>query len=250
MTGSLITEPTPEDVDSLLGEAKRRNACLSIYTRCQVAYEGRAQSQLESGDRFVLIKPDGTLLVHGETEHEPRNWQPPGATIQITSTDPLTVTAIRTNPREVVQVTCETVHHTALMPMDDDAALSVHGSEEDLRDRIFETPSLIEDGFRPKERERTTPAGPVDIWGADSDNQPVILELKRRRAGPDAVSQLHRYVKSVDGRVRGILVAPSFTHRAETLLEEYDLESRAVAPPTENECRDQSLTDFVDSEGR
>lgn len=208
MDSSLITNPDPEDVDALLGEAKRRNACLSIYTRCHVAYEGRAQSQLESGDRFCLAKPDGTLLVHGDTDHEPRNWQPPGATIQITNTNPLTVTAIRTSPREVVRITCETVYHAALMPMDDNASLSLQGSEDDLRDRIFETPSLIEDGFRPEARERTTPAGPVDIWGYDGDGQPVILELKRRRVGPDAVSQLRRYVESVDPVCEGFSSRP------------------------------------------
>jgi DNA (cytosine-5)-methyltransferase 1 len=46
--------------------------------RCAVAYEGRAQSQLEAGDRFVLCKPDGTILVHSDTKQKPRNWQPPG----------------------------------------------------------------------------------------------------------------------------------------------------------------------------
>jgi RecB family endonuclease NucS len=241
--------PTPEDAEQLLGESKRRSACLSPYTRCAVAYEERAQSQLESGDRFVLCKPGGTVLVHGDTKHEPRNWQPPGATVQVTNTDPLVLTAVRTSPREVIRITCERVYHAALLPMDD-ASLELQGSEADLRDRICETPALIEDGFRLEVMEYETPAGPVDVWGYDSEGRPVILELKRRRVGPDAVSQLRRYVESVDADVRGILVAPSVTERAERLLAEFDMESRQVALPTDVGLADRSLAEFVAGDDR
>jgi RecB family endonuclease NucS len=245
MDSRVLQAPISEEVKDLLGESKRRNACLSLYTRCAIAYEGRAQSQLESGDRFVLCKPDGTVLVHGDTNQEPRNWQPPGATVQVTDTDPLVITAVRTSPREVIQITCERVYHAALLPMDDDASLELQGSEADLRDRIFDNPELIEDGFRPEAREYDTPAGPVDVWGYDAEGQPVILELKRRRVGPDAVSQLRRYVGSIDADVRGILVAPSNTERAEQLLEEFGLESRQIAPPTKVVNKDRSLAEFV-----
>lgn len=63
------------------------------------------------------------MLVHGDTKQEPRNWQPPGVTVQVTDTDPLVLTAVRTNPREVIRITCEGVYHAALLPMDDDASL-------------------------------------------------------------------------------------------------------------------------------
>lgn len=140
---------------------------------------------------------------------------------------------------------CKRVYHTALLPREDDASLELQGSEADLRDRIFEMPELIEDGFRPEAKEYNTPAGPVDVWGYDAEGRPVVLELKRRRVGPDAVSQLRRYVESVDANVRGILLAPSNTERAERLLEEFGLESRQVAPPTEIATRDRSLAEFV-----
>lgn len=245
MDSQVIQEPTPEEMKDILGESKRRNACLSVYTHCRVAYEGRAQSQLEAGDRFILCKSDGTVLVHSDTNRKPRNWQSPGATVQITDTDPLVLTAVSTKPREVIQITCHRVYHTALLPIEDDASLKLQGSEADLRDSIFETPELIEDGFRPETREYSTPAGPVDVWGYDTEGRPVILELKRRRVGPEAVSQLRRYVESVDADVRGILVAPSHTQRAEKLLEEFGLESQQVTPPSDIASRDRSLVEFV-----
>lgn len=59
MDSRVIQAPTPETVEKLLGESKRRNACLSLYTRCAVAYEGRAQSQLEAGAGSSSASPTG-----------------------------------------------------------------------------------------------------------------------------------------------------------------------------------------------
>jgi hypothetical protein len=91
----------------------------------------------------------------------------------------------------------------------------------------------------------------MDIFGEDADGTPVVVELKRRRVGPAAVSQLGRYVDAVrrelggegdgadgdgadgdgaggDVAVRGVLVAPSVTERAEGLLDEAGFEFVAV----------------------
>lgn len=87
--------------------------------------------------------------------------------------------------------------------------------------------------------ERATPAGAVDIYGEDSAGRAVVVELKRRRVGPDAVSQLRRYVDALerdlhaDAAVRGILVAPSVTDRASRLLSDHGLEFVSLEPPAE-----------------
>lgn len=92
------------------GEAKRRSACLSVFTECTVEYDGRANSSLASGDRLVVYKPDGTVLVHADERRTPQNWQPPGATFQVTGHDPLTLVATRVSPRETIQIHCGTVY--------------------------------------------------------------------------------------------------------------------------------------------
>ena len=116
--------------------------------------------------------------------------------------------------------------------------------ESDLRDLLFNQPSLIEGGFPPREREYETPAGPVNVWGYDEDGQPVILELKRRRSGSDVVSQLRRYVESIESDARETLVAPSLTDRAKQLLDEFDLEWRTVEPPEADQSPHRSLDKF------
>jgi RecB family endonuclease NucS len=232
MTFQFEANPSPATIDDLLGLSKRRNACLLLFVRCRVDYEGRVSTTLGMGDRFVLRKADGTVLVHSDTGHEPQNWQPAGTTVQITETDPLEIVALQSDPDGVLTIECGSVFCALLARLDDDATLDLTGSEEDLRTLLFNNPDRLEPGFTPREKERETPAGPVDIWGHDGSNNPVIVELKRRRVGPDAVSQLSRYVESVEQDVRGILVAPSVTDRARRLLEDNDLELRQIEPPS------------------
>jgi RecB family endonuclease NucS len=120
--------------------------------------------------------------------------------------------------------------------LDDAPDLTLDGSEEELRQRILTGPDILEEGFQPMMTERETPAGAVDIYGKDADETPMIVELKRRRVGPDAVGQLNRYVDAlerglpVDRSVRGMLVAPSVTDRAEELLATEELEFVSLAP--------------------
>jgi RecB family endonuclease NucS len=101
---------------------------------------------------------------------------------------------------------------------------------------VLETPSVIEQGFTPLATERTTAEAAVDIYGEDARGRTVVVELKRRRVGPDAVSQLRRYVEAIqqdlhaDTVVRGILVAPSVTDRARRLLATHGLELVALDP--------------------
>lgn len=82
---------------------------------------------------------------------------------------------------------------------------------------------------------------------------PTVVELKRRRVGPDAVGQLDRYVEAlsrdlpVARSIRGILVAPSVTDRAERLLAEKELEFIALDPEPSRSVGTE-LSDFGSSD--
>ncbi len=244
MESQIEVSPDGATIEELVTEAKRRNACVSIYARCEVLYDGRADASLSTGDRLILYKQDGSVGVHTEAGPSPTNWQTAGARLRVPETDPLTITSKQTDPDEILKITCEEVYHATLMPMDDYAELNLRGSESDLQDYIYDNPEVIEDGFRSVEKERETKAGPVDIWGYDVDGEPVLLELKRRTAGPDDVDQLRRYIDHLDMDVRGILVAPSFSDRSLELLSEHGLEYREVEPPSAGRETHHTLADF------
>lgn len=231
------THPATEEARVLAERGLERGALVTLFGRCTVDYEGRAASTLGPGDRHIMLKPDGAALVHTDEGQQPVNWQPPGCDHEVSVEDGhLVVRSERATPPEELHVHFEDVAHVASFDVSDPTDLSLTGTEEDLRQRILDDPELVEPGFSPLATERATPAGAVDIYGEDGDGRTVVVELKRRRVGPDAVGQVDRYVGALerdlhdDAAVRGILVAPSITDRARELLAEKGMEFVALEP--------------------
>ncbi len=231
-----------------MADALERGDLLTVFGRCAVDYEGRASSTLGPGDRHVTAKPDGTVLVHTDEGQQPVNWQPPGCSQRVERGDEATaadgegatlrLVSTREHPEEELVVTFESVRQVSAFAVDDGESLSLTGTEEDLRQHVLDAPDLVEPGFQPLVTERQTAAGAVDIFGEDADGNVVVVELKRKRVGPDAVGQLTRYVDALerdlhaDATVRGVLVAPSITDRARRMLADRGLEFSAVEPPS------------------
>jgi RecB family endonuclease NucS len=233
-----LTRPSHEAARDLVAEGVAADAMVTVVGRCTVDYEGRAASTLGPGERHVMLKPDGAALVHTEEGQQPVNWQPPDCTHETGLDDGhLLVESHREAPDEHLAVRFESVLQVSAYGLTDERDLALDGTEEDLRRRILDAPDLVEPGFSPLATERRTPAGAVDIYGEDEDDRTVVVELKRRRVGPDAVGQLSRYVDALERdlhaetEVRGILVAPSVTDRARRLLAERGLEFVPLAPP-------------------
>ncbi len=265
MTVRTLRSPAPREALTALEDAVEAGALLTVHGRCRVDYDGRASSELGPGDRLVVLKPDGTALVHTEEGRTPVNWQPPGSAHAASVRDGrLRVRSTRESPAERLDVTFDRLYQLTAMDVADDSELSLTGSEADLREAILAEPTLVADWFEPTATERETAAGPVDVFGRDGRGRPVVVELKRRRVGPDAIGQLRRYVEAVrrevgaptseDGTgdaadasagerdadasvssddapaVRGVLVAPSVTERAATLLDQHGFLHVALGP--------------------
>ncbi|WP_436900530.1 endonuclease NucS [Halovenus halobia] len=234
------TAPTAAAALEVLEAGIQAERLTTMFGRCRVEYDGRAASSLDWGNRLVVLKPDGTVLVHTDSGQKPVNWQPPGCTHDgYIVEDRLHVESVRSNPEEQLLVVFETVDQIVTYDGSGERDVTVTGTEEDLRERILDSPDLLEPGFEPRATERDTSAGAVDIYGTDSDDSAVVVELKRRRVGPDAVSQLNRYVEALGSElhaertVRGILVAPSVTDRAQELLDRRGLEFVSLSPDPE-----------------
>ena len=232
-----IVTPTPAAARAFVVDGVDRGDLVTVFGHCTVDYDGRASSELGPGDRLVVCKPDGTTLVHTDEGHQPVNWQPPGCTQEARVTDGyFELYSRRETPAEELTVQFERVDRATRYDVTDEQDLALSGTEEDLRERILTDPTLVEAGFEPLATERETPAGAVDIFGEDEMGRRVVVELKRRRVGPDAVGQLTRYVEALrrdlhaDAEVRGVLVAPSVTDRARELLAEEGHEFVSLAP--------------------
>jgi hypothetical protein len=241
--------PSNREALELVEEAIRSSRFLVVVGECEVDYSGRASGFLAEGERITLLKPDGTLLVHQNEQSDPTNWQPPGSRASASLyEDKLKIQSERSSPDETLEVLFYKVHHVSAYSLQDGVDLALHGQEEQMQEKIMKEPDVIEEGFRALEKERESDYGRIDIFGRDSEGNHVILELKRRRVGPDAVDQLQRYVNDYRERgyenVRGVLVSPSVTESAEKRLKNKGFEHMKLEPETMAPQRTSSLDEF------
>lgn len=217
----------------LAGLAQRRGHIILAVGSCVVRYQGRARSDLHKGERLLVLKPDGTLLVHTAAKAKPVNWQPPGASFSVAvEAEKVVLTSHRISPEEIVQVTFDAISMLASLPLRDGVALDLVGTEDDLQQLLFERPELIEPGFVPARRERSSARGFYDLDGHDAKGLRLIVECKRTTAGVSEAQQLWRYTERLrknDKTVRGMLIAPRVADKARNMLEEHKLEWKEIS---------------------
>jgi endonuclease len=247
---SLENPDLPECYHLLKGALLKR-ALIIIVGCSRIFYEGRAKSKLEWGDRTIIIKEDGSFLVHQHHKLEPVNWQPPKSkfTVEIDE-GKIILRGSRRNPTESLQVEICKIYLASYFQGKDTRSLELVGYEADMGDLIIKNPDIIEEGFRPTSREYAVSSGFIDILGKDKEGKLMILELKSRRAGVNAAKQLARYISDFEdhkNNVRGVLVAPSITDEALEILEEKELEFISLKPPME--LKDQKVMTLEDFRG-
>ena len=254
----LLQSPNFDQAHQLLDEAISQKRLIQIIGNCYVEYHGRARSVLTEGERLIILKRDGAILVHKESGVEPVNWQPPGATLKIMQeNDKLVLSANRAKPRETVRIDFSAITLISASLIDETGEFSMYLTEDEMQRVLSANPELIEPGLRTIRRERHVTPGFIDIFARDTQGRLVIIEVKRRRADNEAAQQLHRYIKSLQGddtvNLRGILVAPSLTKGTHALLQQLGLEFRKIEPKQcavyLRESDSRKLTDyFTDSQ--
>jgi len=231
----VVQNPAVEEAVLLVRDAFSRRKGLLLVGDCWVDYRGRASSKLELGERIVIFKEDGSLLVHRSVGYEPVNWQPPGCVFHVNAVgEVLQVRAVRRKPSESVRIVFDKVFLLCVLSLVDRGGFALYASEEDMQRAILMEPSLIEDGFKPISFEKRVEPGFVDVYGVDKAGRFVVVEIKRKTAGKEAVLQLAKYVDAVRGvvnrEVRGILAAPSLGKGVQRLLVSLRLDFKVLDP--------------------
>ncbi len=218
---------------SLKSALQSRKVILLVGT-CVVKYEGRASSLLGPGERIVIIKKDRSILVHRPTGYEPVNWQPPNSHIDIKETGgDLHLTITRGN--EKLEISFRGVPEIYSFTLSDEASFDMYATESDMKTAVLLEPSLIEEGFKPIDYERTVyRTGRLDIFGRDRSGELVVVELKKRQATREDILQLKRYVESMGrefgGRPRAVIAAPSISRSAAALCSQAGVEFKCLTP--------------------
>jgi hypothetical protein len=230
-----LENPNVKEAFELVRDGLSGRKTLVIIGNCWVEYHGRASSKLEAGERIVMIKEDGSVLVHRPTGYEPVNWQPPGCIFQSHVVDKvLQIRAVRRKPHESIRLFFDRIYLISVLSLTDSGEFALYASEEDMQKAILLEPSLIEPDFKPISYEKKVEPGFIDICGIDKDGKLVVVEIKRKTASREAALQLAKYVESIRGmvnrRVRGVLAAPHMGKGVQELLATLELNFKPLDP--------------------
>jgi len=233
----IITNPEGEEALSFIKkhhQKKPEKTVLHIVGDCMVEYDGRATSFLDWGQRMILLKQDGNVLVHQPVMREPINWQPAGSKTKFYTEEELFVVSTRhMNPSEKMKIRFRNILLIYIAQLRDTSVLRIVGMETDVVDQIVSDPSCIEEGLRIQKREKQVKSGMIDLFGYDKNHVPVIIEVKRSVASISSVHQLRMYVNDIrrdsdHAEVRGILCAPRIPDMVKHLLVDYGLEWQEI----------------------
>jgi RecB family endonuclease NucS len=205
-----------------------------IVARCEVRYSGRLDAFLPESLRLIMVKADGSVLVHADAGgYKPLNWMTPPTVIEEEGA-PLERMVVRkragaTEDRleiRIAQILSDVCHEMGLP--DGEAALAKDGVEAHLQELLAEQPHWCGDGFRLVRREWPTDIGPVDLMCRDPQDGWIAVEIKRV-AGIEAVEQLTRYLERIRidpafAQCRGVLAAQTIKPQARVLAQ-----SRGIA---------------------
>jgi endonuclease len=192
-----------------------------IVARCEVHYSGRLTAVLPEALRLLMLKSDGSVMVHADTGgFKPQNWMTPPTVIE----EEPDLMVVRGRGREdrleirIAEVLSDVTHDMGAA-----AALEKEGVERELQELLADAPGWCGEGLRLVRREWPTDIGPVDLMCLDGDDEYVAVEIKR--VGTiEAVEQLSRYLERICGspglgRCRGVLAAQHLKPQARALAE-------------------------------
>jgi endonuclease len=193
-----------------------------IVARCAVDYTGRLTAHLPEALRLIMIKADGSVLVHADAGgYKPLNWMTPPTVIE-EAEDRIVVRKHKGEDR--LEIVLAEVLSDVTHAMDFDAArLEKDGVEADLQVALADAPEWCGDGFRLVRREWPTDIGPVDLMCRDGDDGWIAVEIKRIGT-IEAVEQLSRYLERIRldpalADCRGVLAAQIVKPQARVLAE-------------------------------
>ena len=189
-----------------------------VIAQCSVDYAGRLTAHLPSAKRLLVVKADGSVLVHSDAGgYKPLMWMTPPCSLR-EEAGRWTVT---NKAGETLTITVEEILSDSGHDLGIDPGLVKDGVEAHLQQLLADRCDVLGEGWSLVRREYPTDIGPVDLLCRDADGRHVAVEIKRR-GEIDGVEQLTRYLERLDRDpllrpVRGIFAAQEIKPQARVL---------------------------------
>lgn len=209
-----------------------------VIADCSVDYSGRLDAHLPRAKRLLMLKSDGSILVHSDGgSYKPLNWMTAPCDLEVMEPDEDEAEAgvlevWKIEPRKADGRLLIRIFETFAQveeELGEDPGLVKDGVEAHLQELLAEQVStILGGGWSLGRREHPTPVGPVDLVVFDPEDQPVAIEVKRR-GGIDGVEQLTRYLELLKrdprySQIRGIFAGQEITRQARVLAEDRGIE--------------------------
>ena len=194
-----------------------------VVARCQVDYAGRLTAHLPMANRVIMVKNDGSVLVHSDGgSYKPLNWMSPPCRVTEGVNDEGGVEwTVVGKDDDTLRILIEEIHADSSHDLGLDPGLQKDGVEKHLQELLAEHPATLAEGLTLVRREYPTAIGPVDLMCRDAAGASVAVEIKRR-GEIDGVEQLTRYLELLNRDpklrpVRGIFAAQEIKPQARVL---------------------------------
>ncbi len=181
-------------------------------------YAGRLSAHLPPALRLLIVKADGSVLVHSDGgSYKPLNWMSPPCRLAESATE----WVVTGKSGETLMVHIDEIVSDSSFALGEDPGLVKDGVESHLQELLAVQLHLLGDGWRLVRREFPTPIGPVDLMCRDALGISVAIEVKRR-GEIDGVEQLTRYLDLLNrdpmlAPVNGIFAAQEIKPQARVL---------------------------------
>ena len=204
-----------------------------VIATCSVDYAGRLSAHLPLATRVIMVKGDGSVLVHSDGgSYKPLNWMPPPCSLEVLEPDAEQAEAgvvetwkvVHHKTSDLLMVNIHEIHSDHTHHLGEDPGIIKDGVEADLQKLLAEQSDILGEGFSLVRREYMTAIGPVDILATDHSGAHVAIEIKRR-GDIDGVEQLTRYLELLNrdphlAPVAGVYAAQEIKPQARTLAED------------------------------
>jgi endonuclease len=198
-----------------------------------VDYAGRLSAHLPLATRLLLLKADGSVLVHSDSlSYKPLNWMSPPCVLSVLGPDESQSAAgvvetwkvAQAKTADLLVISIHEILHDSAHDLGIDPGLQKDGVEAHLQKLLAEHIDLLGDGHRLVRREYMTAIGPVDILATDDSGRSVAVEIKRR-GDIDGVEQLTRYLELMNrdpllAPVAGVFAAQEIKPQARVLAQD------------------------------
>jgi RecB family endonuclease NucS len=169
-----------------------------VVADCAVDYSGRLSAHLPLARRLLVVKADGSVLVHSDGgSYKPLNWMSPPCALSVAPPSYVeaelgvrevwTVQAAKSDDRLVLQV--HEVFHDSSHDLGVDPGLVKDGVEAHLQRLLAEQIDVLGDGHVLVRREYPTAIGPVDILARAPRRLVVSVEVAGRGDGEDSLDR-------------------------------------------------------------